>query len=157
MLNFPMILYYFPVCPNIIAVYLLFYSLFIYFHFPWPRSRIPINPIQYRNTSVYEQPVSEFSLIRDAHINTCSSVYEPIFAYTSSFLSQTDRCSLSGSNGKLIFVSRVFALRAVLDERIKLVNRGVPVLSSSNAYSLNEQFQGTYPRAGLGFTVINSP
>jgi hypothetical protein len=34
----------------------------------------------------------------------------------------------SGSNGKLIFVLRVFALRAVLEERIKLVNRGITVL-----------------------------
>jgi hypothetical protein len=33
----------------------------------------------------------------------------------------------SGSNEKLIFVLRVFALRAVLEERIKLVNRGITV------------------------------
>jgi hypothetical protein len=34
---------------------------------------------------------------------------------------------LLGSNGKLIFVLRVFALRAVLEKRIKLVNRGTTV------------------------------
>jgi hypothetical protein len=48
-----------------------------------------------------------------------------------SFFSQTDRCSrllFSGSNGELIFVLRVFALRGVLEERIKLVIRGIPVL-----------------------------
>jgi hypothetical protein len=33
----------------------------------------------------------------------------------------------SGSNGKLIFVLRVFALRAVLEKRIKHLNRGIPV------------------------------
>jgi hypothetical protein len=33
----------------------------------------------------------------------------------------------AGSNGKLIFVLRVFALRAVLEERIKLINRGITV------------------------------
>jgi hypothetical protein len=38
----------------------------------------------------------------------------------------------SGSNGKLVFVLRVFALRAVLEDRIKLVNRGVPVFSLFN-------------------------
>jgi hypothetical protein len=62
------------------------------------------------------------------------SIYEPIFAYTSSFLLQTDRCSrrlFSGSNGKLIFVLRVFALRAVLKEGIKLINRRITVLWSS--------------------------
>jgi hypothetical protein len=61
---------------------------------------------------------------------TRCTIYEPIFAYTSSFLSQTDRCSrrlFSGSNGKIIFVLRVFALRAVLEDRMKLVNRGIPV------------------------------
>jgi hypothetical protein len=58
-------------------------------------------------------------------------IYEPIFANTSSFLSQIERCSrrlFSGSNGKLIFVLRVFVLRAVLEERIKLVNPGITVL-----------------------------
>jgi hypothetical protein len=87
---------------------------------------------QYSNPSEYEQSVYEFSLIRDAQINTCFSVYEPIFAYTSSFLSQIDRCSrrlFSGSNGKLNFILWVFALPAVLEERIKLVNRGIIVLA----------------------------
>jgi hypothetical protein len=84
---------------------------------------------EYSNPSVYEQSVYEFTLIRDAQINMFS-IYEPIFACTSSFLSQTDRCSrrlFSGSNRKLIFVSRLFALRVVLEERIKLVNRGISV------------------------------
>jgi hypothetical protein len=49
------------------------------------------------------------------------SIYEPIFACTSSFLSQTDRCSHREVMGNL----RVFDFRAVLEERIKLVNRGI--------------------------------
>jgi hypothetical protein len=49
---------------------------------------------KYSNSSVYEQSVYLFSLKRDAQTNTCFFlIYEPIFAYTSSFLSQTDRCS----------------------------------------------------------------
>jgi hypothetical protein len=39
----------------------------------------------YSNPSVYEQSVYEFLLIRDAQINTYFSIYEPIFAYTSSW------------------------------------------------------------------------
>jgi hypothetical protein len=46
---------------------------------------------KYSNPSVYEQSVYEFSLIRDAQINTCFSVYEPVLACTSSFFSQTGR------------------------------------------------------------------
>jgi hypothetical protein len=64
-------------------------------------------------------------------MHTCFPIYEPIFAYTSSFLSQTDRCSrrlFSGSNGKLIFVVWVFTLQAVLEERIKLVNQRITVV-----------------------------
>jgi hypothetical protein len=90
----------------------------------------------YRNPSVYKQLVYEFLLIQDAKINTCFSIYEPIFAFTSPFLLQTDRCSwhlFLGSNGKLIFVLRVFALRTALEERIKLVNWGIPVFSKSSA------------------------
>jgi hypothetical protein len=34
----------------------------------------------------------------------------------------------SGSNGKLIFVLQVFALRAVLEEQINLVNQGITVI-----------------------------
>jgi hypothetical protein len=49
--------------------------------------------LEYSNPSVYEQSVYEFSLIRDAQINMCFSIYEPIFAYTSSPLSQTDHYS----------------------------------------------------------------
>jgi hypothetical protein len=62
------------------------------------------------------------------------SIYEPIFAYTSSFLSQTDHCSrhlFLGSNGKLIFVLRIFALRTFVEDRIKLVNRGMAVFDYS--------------------------
>jgi hypothetical protein len=38
---------------------------------------------------------------------------------------------LPGSNGKLIFVLQVFALQAVLEEQIKLVNQGITVLPNS--------------------------
>jgi hypothetical protein len=89
-----------------------------------------LNRSIYNNPSVYEQSVFEFPLIRDTQINTCFSIYESVFVYTSSFLSQTDRCPrrfFSGSNGKLVFVLRVFALRAVLEEIIKLVNGGITV------------------------------
>jgi hypothetical protein len=47
----------------------------------------------YSNPSLYEQSVYEFLLIRDAQINTCFSIYEPIFTNTSSFLSQNECCS----------------------------------------------------------------
>jgi hypothetical protein len=43
---------------------------------------------KYSNPSVYE-----FLLIWDAQINIRFSIYEPIFAYMSYFLRQTDRCS----------------------------------------------------------------
>jgi hypothetical protein len=48
---------------------------------------------QYSNPSVYEQSVYEFSLIQDAQINPCFSIYKPIFTYMISFLSQTNRYS----------------------------------------------------------------
>jgi hypothetical protein len=48
---------------------------------------------KYSNPSVYEQSVYKFLLLRAAQINTYFSIYKPIFAYMSSFLSQTDRCS----------------------------------------------------------------
>jgi hypothetical protein len=48
-----------------------------------------IREVEYSNPSVYEQSVYEFS----AQINTCFSIYKPIFANTSSFRSQTDRYS----------------------------------------------------------------
>jgi hypothetical protein len=38
----------------------------------------------------------------------------------------------SGSYGILIFVLRVFILRAVLEERIKLVNRGITVFATNS-------------------------
>jgi hypothetical protein len=47
----------------------------------------------YSNPLVFKQLVYEFSLIWDAQINTGFSIYEPIFAYMSYFLSQTDRYS----------------------------------------------------------------
>jgi hypothetical protein len=38
--------------------------------------------LKYSNPSVYEQSVYEFSLIRiNAEINTCFSIYEPIFGF----------------------------------------------------------------------------
>jgi hypothetical protein len=94
-----------------------------------PRSSVCILPFnlgfKYSNPSVYEQSVHEFSLIRDAQINTCFSIYEPIFY---ELLPLANRSLFpSGSNGKFIFVLRVFALRAVLEERIKLVNREITV------------------------------
>jgi hypothetical protein len=55
------------------------------------------------------------------------SIYEPIFAYTSS-LSQTDRCSRR--EWEINFRKLVFALQAVLEELIKLVNRGITVVCS---------------------------
>jgi hypothetical protein len=57
----------------------------------------------------------------------------PIFQFTSKFrkyelLPLANRSLFpSGSNGKLIFVLRVFALRAVFEERIKLVHWGITV------------------------------
>jgi hypothetical protein len=51
------------------------------------------NFISYSNPLVYEQSVYKFSLIRNAQINTCFSIHEPIFAYMSSFFLQTDRYS----------------------------------------------------------------
>jgi hypothetical protein len=72
--------------------------------------------------SVYEQSVYDFSRIRDAQINTCFSIYEPIFAYTSFFLSQTDRCSRREVMGNL-------RLRVVLEERLQLENRGITVFT----------------------------
>jgi hypothetical protein len=68
---------------------------------------------KYKNLLENEQSVYKFLWKQDAQINTCFSIYGPILDYTSSFLSQTNRCSrrlFSGSNGKLIFVLRVFAL-----------------------------------------------
>jgi hypothetical protein len=43
----------------------------------------------------------------------------------------------SGSNGKLIFVLQVFALRAVLGERMKLVNRGITVFGNVKEFGCN--------------------
>jgi hypothetical protein len=110
--------------------------------------------MKYSNPSVYE-----FSLKRDAQINTCFSIYEPIFTYTSSFLSQTDRCSrrlFSGSNGKLIVVLRVFVLRAVLEERIKLVNRGIPVMltNKSHYHYYDNQEPTVITKGHIGAAVI---
>jgi hypothetical protein len=89
-----------------------------------------MNGMKYRNPSVYKQLIYEFFIIWDAQINTRFSIYKPIFAYMSSFLSQTNRCSrhlFEGSNGKLVFALRIFALRVVLEEQIKLINQGFPV------------------------------
>jgi hypothetical protein len=87
--------------------------------------------LMYSNPSVYEQSVYEFLLIRDAQIN----IYL-FFSSRANFRIYDELLPLanrslfpSGSNGKLIFVLRVFALRAVLEERIKLVNRGITVFN----------------------------
>jgi hypothetical protein len=56
-----------------------------------------------------------------------------VFQFTSQFLlirapsSRKPIVVPVGKKGKLIFILRVFALRAVLAERIKLVNRGIRV------------------------------
>jgi hypothetical protein len=93
----------------------------------------------YSNPSVYEQSVYEFSLLWDAQINACFLIYEPVSAYTSSFLSQTDRSQcFSGSNGKLLFILRVFASWAVLEEWIKLVNQGIPVVRKKGISYLSQ-------------------
>jgi hypothetical protein len=77
---------------------------------------------EYSNPSVYEQSFYEFSLTRDAQINICFSIYEPIFAKYELLPLANRSLFPAVSNGKFIFVLRVFALRAVLVERIKLVN-----------------------------------
>jgi hypothetical protein len=82
----------------------------------------------YSNPSVYEQSVYEFSLVRDAQINTSFSIYEPIFAFRAPS-SHKPIVVPGASSRKLIFVLRVFVLLAVLEERIKLVNRGIAVFS----------------------------
>jgi hypothetical protein len=102
-------------------------------------------PEIYSNPSVYEQSVYEFSHIRDAQINTYFFNLRANFreyelhplANRSLFGSNP-----SGSNGKLILVLWVFALRAVLEERIKLVNRGITVLQS---------FQNKFPKLSNNF------
>jgi hypothetical protein len=70
----------FQLCPAILRVSYLHYLM----------KTIDYN---YSNPSANEQSVYEFSVIWEAQINTCFSIYEPIFAKMSSFLSQTDRCS----------------------------------------------------------------
>jgi hypothetical protein len=58
---------------------------------------------------------------------------KPVFKFTIQFslirapASRKPIVVPSGSNGKSIFVLRVFALRAVFEEPIKLVNRGITV------------------------------
>jgi hypothetical protein len=71
---------------------------------------------KYSNPSVYEQSVYLFFSLR-ANFRLCELL--PL-ANRSLFP--------SGSNGKLIFVLRIFALRAVLEDRIKIVNRMITVL-----------------------------
>jgi hypothetical protein len=98
-------------------------------HSPGDFSHACGHTYMYSNPSVYEQSVYEFSLIWDAQINTCFSVYEPIFAYASFFLLQTECCSWR-LFWKLIFLLQVFALQAVLKEGIKLIHRGIPVFAN---------------------------
>jgi hypothetical protein len=83
----------------------------------------------YSNPSVYQQLVYEFLLIRDGKLL-------PVFQISSQFLfirapsSHKPIVVPGASSRKLIFVLRVFALRVVLEERIKLVNRGITVFCS---------------------------
>jgi hypothetical protein len=85
----------------------------------------------YSNSSVYEQSVCEFSLTRDAQINTCFPIYKPIFT---EFLPLANRSLIpSGSIGKFTFVLWVFALWSVLEEQIKLVNRGITVYQNNES------------------------
>jgi hypothetical protein len=83
----------------------------------------------YSKPSENEQSVYEFSLVWDAQINTCFSICEPIFTFWASS-SHKLIVVLGASSRKLIFVLRVFALRAVLEERIKLVHQGITVFCS---------------------------
>jgi hypothetical protein len=62
----------------------------------------------------------------------------PVFQFTSQYelLPLANRSLFpSGSNGILIFVLRVFVSRAVSEERIKLVNRGITVFSGRSPQS----------------------
>jgi hypothetical protein len=100
--------------------------------------------LKYGNPSVYEQSVYEFSLIRYAQINTFFFNLRANFRLYE-LLPLANRSLLpSGSNGKLIFVLRVFAVRAVLEERIKLVNRGITVLFKYKYYSWNNSVSAVH-------------
>jgi hypothetical protein len=71
----------------------------------------------------------------------------PVFQFSSQFsqyglLPVANRSLFpSGSNGKLIFILRIFALRALLEERIQLVNRGIPVPSYKSTRLCNPEDQ----------------
>jgi hypothetical protein len=87
---------------------------------------LPSNTVIPRYTSIQ---ITSFRFIRDAQINKKKLLFNlraNFFKYE--LLPFANRSLFSsGSNGKLIFVLRVFALRAVLEELIKLVNRGITV------------------------------
>jgi hypothetical protein len=74
----------------------------------------------------------------------------PVFQFTIQFsLIRAPSCRKPivvpvGSNGKLISVSRVFALRAVLEERIKLVNRGITVRRGKHLHAAGVSFYIMY-------------
>jgi hypothetical protein len=80
----------------------------------------------------------------------------PVFQFTSQFsliraASSRKPTVVSGaSSRKLIFILRIFDLRAVLEERIKLVNRGITVeayrdIKESNlAVTWSNMFQLTF-------------
>ena len=55
------------------------------------RGECTLLKLLYTLTWAYEQSVCEYSLIRGAQTNVFFSVYEPPFAYKSSFLSPADR------------------------------------------------------------------
>jgi hypothetical protein len=93
----------------------------------------------YRNPSVYEKSVYEFSLIRDAQINTCFFFNLQANFRLYELLPLANRPLFpSGSNRKLIFVLRVSALRAVSEERIKLENRWIIVLIAEELWYQKE-------------------
>jgi hypothetical protein len=56
-------------------------------HTVQPFQMLIVFTMKHSNPSVYEQWVYLFSLIRDAQINTCFSIYDPVLVHTSSFLS----------------------------------------------------------------------
>jgi hypothetical protein len=63
------------------------------------------------------KPVSQFT--SQFLLTTAPSSHKPIIVPGAFFL---------GSNGKLIFILQVFTLKAVLEEQIKLINRGITVI-----------------------------
>jgi hypothetical protein len=63
--------------------------------FSWYLLLFPKKILAQPNTVIPRYTRNRFAIFRlyEMHRLICFSIYEPIFAYTSSFLSQTDRCS----------------------------------------------------------------